>query len=369
MRRFFGIGWFVVASALAVALPARAAAQRVHEVQPGQTLSAIARRYQASVWDLALANEMRPESRLRVGQTLTVPPRGMTYVRPGQTLSHIAKQHGCTVAALQRLNGLRETTHVRAGSRLTLPGFAPAGVTSAAAIDRDWGEPERPGFVKLEGRTGRAEVEMVDQDGKIRLKGLRALAALMRRDESEPVQSVHPRLAVLLARISDHFGGRELRVISGFREAGGRTRPTSRHTQGRAADIQVSGVPQRAIWEYCRSLAQTGCGLYPNSVFVHVDVREESGQWVDWSRRGRRPRYGSLTRPYRRREAQQAGRARIGRKVTRPDEVPLFMEVVNRQNTVVRVVDERAIETPPSEQPPLEDAAQHASTPGTSTPL
>jgi len=333
---------------LGAVLTGTAHAQRAHEVGPGQTFAAIARRYHVSVWDLAFENRLTPTSNLRAGQTLTIPPRGMTYVRPGQTLSHVASAHGCSVEELQHINGLRNSAQVRAGSRIKLPGFMRE--LRETALDRDWGEPEAPGFVRLLSRTGSAvEVEMVDRDGRVRLKGLRALAELMRRHEDDPAQSAHPRLAVLLSKISDHFGGREIRVVSGFRDARGNTRETSRHTQGRAADIQVAGVSRLAVFEYCRSLVQTGCGLYPKSGFVHVDVREHHAQWVDWSSAGRKPRYGTLTRAYRRRERAQPNRPRVGRRVTRPDELPLIVEVVNRTNTVVRVADERVVDEAPAD--------------------
>jgi hypothetical protein len=122
----------------------------------------------------------------------------------------------------------------------------------------------------------------------------------------------------------------------------------------------VQGVPRRALWEYCRTLAQTGCGFYPRSVFVHVDVRAQAATWVDWSMPGARPRYGTLDRPYRRRELKRPDRPRIGRKVTRPDEVPLVVEVVNRQNTVVRTVDEHVGTEQAAGEAPLEHAATDA---------
>jgi uncharacterized protein YcbK (DUF882 family) len=332
----------LVAGLLLAVTADRAHAQRAHEVRPGQTLSAIAKRHGVALWDLALENDMQPTSPLRAGQTLRVPQRGVTYVRPGQTLSHIARAHDCSVQTLQRLNGLGSSERVRAGSVIRLPGAGP----SEAAIARDWGPPKAPGWVKLDGRNASAEVEMVDADGKVRLKGVRALANLMQRNESGMAQGVHPRLAMLLSKISDHFGGQPIRVISGFREAGGYTRESSRHVQGRAADIQVAGVPHRAVFDFCRSLPQTGCGYYPRSVFVHVDVREQHTQWVDWSEPGGRARYGTLERPYRRSERKRPNRPRVGRHVSRPDALPLIVEVVNRQNAVVRVADERPIEEP-----------------------
>jgi len=368
MTRHLGMAVLVALCVAGVGLSAPAAAQRAHEVGSGDTMSALARRYRVDVWDLALANGMQPDSTLRAGQQLTIPPRGVTYVRAGQTLSHIARAHDCSVEALQRANGLRGETRLRAGSRLDLPGFAPPtsdrgaaaalrGGASWGAVERDYGPPEQPGVVTLQGRTGAAIVEMIDAQGRVRLLGVRTLAELMRREMDAPIGSVHPRLAVLIAKISDRFGGREIRLVSGFREARRFTRRTSRHTQGRAVDIQVVGVPPRAVFEYCRSLAQTGCGFYPRTTFVHVDVREHDAQWVDWSGHGRRPRYGTLQRPYRRGEGKRPDRPRLGRHVARPAEVPLMFSVVNKHNAVVRTVDERAYEAPDSDEGPSDDDA------------
>jgi hypothetical protein len=38
-------------------------------------------------------------------------------------------------------------------------------------------------------------------------------------------------------------------------------------------------------------LDQVGVGYYPNSSFVHVDVRSQNTQWVDRSSPGERPEY------------------------------------------------------------------------------
>ena len=54
-----------------------------------------------------------------------------------------------------------------------------------------------------------------------------------------------------------------------------------------------------------------------------------------------RARYGTLDRPYKRRERGRAKRPHVGRRVSRPDELPLVVEVVNKQNAIVRVADER----------------------------
>ena len=89
-----------------IAAPASALAQRSHTVRPGQSLARIARRYSVSVWDLALANRMRPEQTLRPGDVLTIPPQGVTYVRPGETLFRISRRYGIEVDKLKKMNKL-----------------------------------------------------------------------------------------------------------------------------------------------------------------------------------------------------------------------------------------------------------------------
>ncbi|MDD9947609.1 MAG: LysM peptidoglycan-binding domain-containing protein [Myxococcales bacterium] len=322
---------------LVLSLALAASAQRLHTVVAGQTWSAIAKRYRVRVWDLAAANRSAPTRRLRVGQELVIPPRGVTYVRRGQTLSGIARKHEVPVAVLMRLNRLRSPGALRAGMRLRLPGYEPA----ISMKKRDWAPPAKPGTVRVRRDDRRAEIALVDATGRVLDSGLRALASFMRKDGRAGPQRPHPRLARLLARISDHFGGREIHLISGMRTMAGFTRGTSRHLQGRAADINVAGVPRRLVFEYCRSMGHTGCGYYPRSVFVHVDVRSLAAQWVDWSRPGKRPRYGTLRRPYRRRERRSAKRPRVTRRVTRPEVVPRQLEVVDESGQLVWFVDDR----------------------------
>lgn len=331
--------WCAVAFGLSM-FAGEARAQRLHTVRPGQTWSAIAKRYRVGVWDLAMANRKTPTRALRVGQELIVPARGITYVRAGQTLSRIARAHDCSVGELLRLNHLSDGAGLRAGQRLILPGFDPG-------VDRrkDWGAPEQPGRVLLRRGEERFALQLVDAQGRVLEPGLRALGRAMTPGAdpgtSARVQLPHPRLARLLAAISDHFGGRELQLVSGYRQVGGFTRGGSRHVRGRAADISVAGVSRRTLFEFCRSLSHTGCGYYPRSVFVHVDARVGSGQWVDWSPPGGRPRYGTLRRPYRRREQRRPDRPREGRQITRPGAVPRVVEVVDERGELVWYVDDR----------------------------
>lgn len=356
-------------AALAIGPRSSAHAQSTHRVRAGDSIARIARRHGVSVSALAAANRLSPGAPIREGQTLVVPERFTVYVRPGQTLSHIARENHCDIDALARANGMRASATLRVGQVLRLPGYA--AVARASRPEEGWGEPATPGTLRVRTRDEHATIRLRDDNGRVLHSGLTELARLMHRHdasqrraevsaaaalaegdtpetveaaegvanalavpapedapEDEPEDALsepHPRLALLLAAISDHFGGREIAIVSGFREVRRFTRETSRHVHGQAVDIHVAGVPARELWDFCRSLTETGCGLYPHSIFVHVDVRKQAAQWVDWSGPGQRPRYGSLRGPYRRRARR---REPIGRSITRPDLVPRFLEVV-----------------------------------------
>ncbi|MFO0627219.1 MAG: DUF882 domain-containing protein [Polyangiales bacterium] len=129
----------------------------------------------------------------------------------------------------------------------------------------------------------------------------RNVLGLMRRflrSTSGATHAIDPRLLRTLAVVSDHFGGRTVEVISGFRPfRRGQYTPHSNHNSGRAIDFRVAGVPRRTLVDFCRTLPNVGCGFYPRSVFIHMDVRSDQAYWVDWSRPGERPRYGRDGQP------------------------------------------------------------------------
>ncbi len=286
--------WLCATLVAVLALPAAAKAQREHVVRPGQSLARIAQRYEVSVENLAAANQLRRTSQLRPGQTLRIPERGVHYVGRGETLASVARQHGCSVADLRRANRLRSDS-LRLGQRLLLPGFDSVEERQDAA--RQWGRPRSPGVATLYRRTidRRLRVRLVDSRGRARTTARRRLQELMR---ATPNQSARlgplppPRLIEILARVSDHFGGRELTIVSGYRGEGRFTRASSRHTSGNALDIRVRGVPNAALRDYLReTFNNVGVGFYPRSHFVHIDVRNRNSYWVDWSGPGEAPDY------------------------------------------------------------------------------
>lgn len=104
------------------------------------------------------------------------------------------------------------------------------------------------------------------------------------------VALLHHGLLERLQKIALHFSGKPIAIVSGYRpDSDG-----SYHQKARALDIHVAGVTNVDLVAFCRTLDDTGCGYYPNSSFVHVDVRPEGKgkvTWIDVSGPGEKPRY------------------------------------------------------------------------------
>jgi hypothetical protein len=105
---------------------------------------------------------------------------------------------------------------------------------------------------------------------------------------------IHPRLVALLAQLAQQFWGHPIEIISGYRPSRD-PHAGSRHAHGRALDLRFAGVGREALRDAARALPLVGVGYYPNSVFVHLDVRdadEGPARWTDYSAPGEHPRYG-----------------------------------------------------------------------------
>lgn len=98
-------------------------------VRSGDTLSSIARRYNTTVNQLLTWNKLSNANLIRVGQRLKVsvkttsPPLVQTVytVQPGDTLSAIARKYNTTVSQLVTLNGIKNANAIRVGQKLLLP--------------------------------------------------------------------------------------------------------------------------------------------------------------------------------------------------------------------------------------------------------
>jgi hypothetical protein len=100
---------------------------------------------------------------------------------------------------------------------------------------------------------------------------------------------IDEKLIAMIALASDEFGGRAIRIVSGYREHS--YAPDSKHKSGQALDFSIPGVPNDALRDYLRTLGDVGIGYYPNSTHVHLDVREKTTYWIDYSFPGERPHY------------------------------------------------------------------------------
>jgi hypothetical protein len=106
---------------------------------------------------------------------------------------------------------------------------------------------------------------------------------------------MHPRLMKLLYQTGRHWPGKRLEVVSGYRhpKVAKLKNPRSPHMKGLACDFRVEGVKAAELRDYLRStFEKVGVGYYPNSTFVHLDVRKErSAFWIDYSGPGERAIY------------------------------------------------------------------------------
>jgi hypothetical protein len=164
---------------------------------------------------------------------------------------------------------------------------------------------------RFSGRREAIEMPLLDCDGRPREEAVRALSILARprtveappgsseiarwrETNGDPdlladgVRVVDAELLVRLQRIGDAFPGHTIEIVSGYRPS---APDHSRHHHARALDVAVDGVPREALRDLARSFERTGVGWYPNSTFVHIDVRDESTYWVDVSAPGEAPRY------------------------------------------------------------------------------
>lgn len=288
-------------AACVVTLPARA--EREHTVRAGQSLRSIARTYRIDVGSLAAANARTAADPLRAGEVLQVPPRGVIVLGSGQTLWSVARAHGCSVAALARANRIDPSTQLRPGRYLVLPGAKPelAAHTAKQAARAAPSKASSPAQPCARGRCTaklfrvatdeHLTLTLTDERGRVRREATNRLARFLRPRNSTKQKRPDARLVGLLAEIARHYPGRTISVISGYRLAGGYTNKESRHTQGRAIDLRVDGVPVRALRDYLRHFPNAGVGFYPNGDFVHLDVRDKSAYWIDLSGAGDRPRY------------------------------------------------------------------------------
>jgi hypothetical protein len=108
------------------------------------------------------------------------------------------------------------------------------------------------------------------------------------------IKRVDRRLVERLQSVVDKFttpgNVAKMSIISGYRPSS----VGSMHASGRAIDFRLEGAKNEDVVAFCKTLNDTGCGYYPNSSFVHIDVRDVGTghvTWIDASGAGESPRY------------------------------------------------------------------------------
>ena len=122
---------------------------------------------------------------------------------------------------------------------------------------------------------------------RLTAKGKKKLAWLLRDHRNGKVGRPPDRLLYQLYQVQQHFDA-PLDIVSGYR---GWARKSSRHYKAWAVDFKVEGVDPRVVWNFCKQFKDVGCGHYPTSGFVHMDIRDKSYSWIDMSGPGEPARY------------------------------------------------------------------------------
>jgi len=135
-----------------------------------------------------------------------------------------------------------------------------------------------------------------DAKGHFGKKELRGWSRFLRCHHTGRVHLMSSRLAQLLYETAQHFEWKKLLVVAGYRApkiARKKGNPKSPHKQGLACDFRVDGIANTELRDFLRAQFQrVGVGYYPNSDFVHLDVRAKvSAFWIDYSGPGERAKY------------------------------------------------------------------------------
>lgn len=337
--------WLLLSWMLLGSFAGDAEAQQTHVVYAGQRLGSIAKRYNVTIDELCAANGIKQTAPIRPGQRLVIPDRAskkkgsttapgdakatpvkaetpksgptkeapapivgpprLHIVQKGHTLTAISRRYGVTISAICRASGLNQKEPLDVGQIVVIPdkadrdGSAARKARLSGLLDQDSDpnggghryraylkKPWKRGYLSLFRHQQEWTGYVIGPKGEVLPRANSKINAFMGAGGDGP--NIDERLIRLLAHVSDAFGGRKIRIVSGYRTQSWVL--DSKHKHGRALDFSIPGVPNEALRDYLRTLPNVGVGYYPNSSFVHLDVREGSTYWVDYSGPGEPPR-------------------------------------------------------------------------------
>ncbi|MCU0661881.1 MAG: LysM peptidoglycan-binding domain-containing protein [Myxococcota bacterium] len=265
-------------------------------IQAGDTLLSIAAAHDLTLSELLEVNGIENPDKVPAGQTLLIPKQSkwgritkqgvIIEVPKGFTLNRIASAYEVKVRDVLRANKLENANKLRQGQKLLIPG-------ATAAIELVPPPPcYKPKVTLYRVRTDESEsLPLCFCDGRPTPAAIEAVSRLSSAPGA-PAFLLSGRLVELLQKVAEQFPEQRLELISGYRSSK-QKESESRHTTGDAIDFRLPGVPYKTLSEALRRFEHVGVGFYPNSVFVHLDIRETSAYWIDYSRPGEKAIYGS----------------------------------------------------------------------------
>jgi len=292
----------------------RKGASRGHIVRKGDTISSIAKRYKVSQKSLMRTNDIKSPRDLTPGRTLAIPDPGLDddnddggsyrppprpkaiksgtkvkggvrhILQPGQNLWILGRAYGVGANRIKAANKRLVGKTLQPGTTVFIPG---ATEVVPVRIGKWTYLPVK--FVR--NATGEsAKLRLLNSKGRIIPVSRQKLSYLARPKRSKKRKLLHTRLVRMLQRVADRFPGHTIEIISGYRVPK-KWPPKSRHELGRAMDLRVRGIPNRQLFSFIKTLPNVGAGYYPNSTFVHMDVRNSNVVWTDRAGPGEDPVY------------------------------------------------------------------------------
>lgn len=317
---------------------------QIHVVAKGHTLSAIAGRYAITLTSLCNANGLERNARLSVGQRIIIPHK---------------TDKGGEYARKQRLRGdfdekvtdeEREADNSRAEEKGSKSN---SGSSSRGSWEKYVKPPWRRGFIKIR-RYGRYwEGYVIGPEKQVLGQASNKINFVLGASSDGP--HIDPKLIRLIASVSDKFGGRELRIVSGYRTKS--FVAASKHKAGKALDFSIPGVPNEALRDYLRTIDNVGVGYYPNSSFVHLDVRGYNSYWIDRAGPGEAPQIAGKSRG----KASKKTKGESGKKDTAKKGSSSEVAESTKEPTSAPSADENSDEGEEPEKDASEEEVEHDS--------
>lgn len=277
MTRRFSLLLFLIGALLAPGRLYADAEPGTHTVYAGQTLGMISKRYLVTIDAICNANGITRRTPIKPGQKLVIPTRAD---KDGELARAWAEKRGAKAPR----NEQREAD----GDEPKQTALAKKALTAPPTWKRYVKPARRKGYVTLRGTGRRWSGYAIVKGNRISGRAEQGFRRVLYSWRTGEEHDVDAQLIRLLTTVSDTFGGRPLRVASGFREHS--YARESKHKTGRACDFSVEGVPNEALFQYLSTLEGVGVGYYPNSTFVHLDVRPKTTHWVDHAAPGEAPK-------------------------------------------------------------------------------